>query len=229
MTLITDPERPLRKDAERNRRLILDVAAQAFAERGLDVGFEEIARRAGVGVGTVYRRFPDREVLVEALFAQRIEEMISLAETALHDPDPWSGLCGFLSGSLEMQVSDRGLRTVLGTDTHGHGRLAAVRERLRPVVDALVARAMDSGDLRRDVQTLDLVAFSWMISAATPPDQPELWRRYLVLMLDGLREQRTASTPLPLQAPDEISLDGLLHLAPLSSHRPPTSPVATRP
>lgn len=212
MTFATGGDaRPLRKDAEHNRQLVLDAAAQAFAERGLDVGFEEIARRAGVGVGTVYRRFPDREVLVEALFERRMDDMVAMAQRALDDPDPWTGLCGFLTESLEMQVTDRGMQTLLGANTHGREGLAAARNRLRPVVDAVVARAIESGDLRGDVEPLDLAAFSWMISAATTAEQPQLWRRYLVLMIDALRERRTAPTALPLHAPGHGELNELVH------------------
>src|SRR5438270_6695856 len=85
-------ERPLRKDAERNRRRILDAAAELFAERGLGVTLNDIAHHADVGVGTVYRRFPDKDVLIDALFEERVEEMIALAEEALQDADPWRGL-----------------------------------------------------------------------------------------------------------------------------------------
>lgn len=204
--------RPLRKDAERNRQLILDVAARAFAERGLDVGFEEIARRAGVGVGTVYRRFPDRELLVEALFERRMDEMAATAQRALDHPDPWAGLCAFLQESLEMQVTDRGMQTVLGANTHGGEGLAAARARVRPLVDAVVARAIESGDLRSDVDPLDLAAFSLMISAATTDSQPDLWRRYLVLMIDALRADRPTPTPLPLQPPDDDDLNDLVQI-----------------
>src|SRR5499425_2315450 len=84
--------RPLRRDAERNRQRILKAASEVFNERGLEVSLDEIARHAGVGVGTVYRRFRTKEELVEALFIDRIEEVAALAEEAAEVPDPWSGL-----------------------------------------------------------------------------------------------------------------------------------------
>src|SRR3954449_13048651 len=87
-----DAEPRLRRDAERNRERILAAAADAFAEGGLAVTMDEIARRAGVGVGTIYRRFPDKELLIEALFEQRIDELVALAEAAREEPDPFAGL-----------------------------------------------------------------------------------------------------------------------------------------
>src|SRR4051794_16247958 len=86
------PERRLRRDAERNRQRILAAAADAFARGGLAVTMDEIARHAGVGVGTVYRRFPDKELLIDALFEQRIEELVALAVAARDEPDPFVGL-----------------------------------------------------------------------------------------------------------------------------------------
>src|ERR1700712_3026544 len=98
--------RPLRADAERNRLLILEVAAEVFAEKGLDAGFDEIARRAGLGAGTVYRRFPHRDQLIEALLTDRLSGVAQLAQQAAAHPDPWVGLVGFLQRSIEMQVRD---------------------------------------------------------------------------------------------------------------------------
>src|SRR5438270_2551864 len=94
-------ERPLRKDAERNRRRILDAAAELFTERGLGVTLNDIAHHADVGVGTVYRRFPNKELLIDALFEDRLAEFAKLAEDALTDSDPWHGLVGFLECALE--------------------------------------------------------------------------------------------------------------------------------
>jgi AcrR family transcriptional regulator len=88
--------RPLRRDAERNRQRILKAAAEVFAERGLEVSLDEVARHAGVGVGTVYRRFPTKDDLIEALFMDRIDEVATLAEQAAQDPDPWAGLVSFM-------------------------------------------------------------------------------------------------------------------------------------
>lgn len=196
-------DRPLRKDAERNRRLILQVAAEVFAERGLDAGFDEIARRAGVGVGTVYRRFPDRADLVAALFEQILLDIATLAEAAIAMPDAWDGLVHFLERTTEKQAHDRGLKEVMATIDRPSGQLTRIHERLVPAVAALLDRAKQQGTLRPDVEVADLAVISTLISSAVTAGQPELWRRYLTLFLDALREHRTHSTPLPLSAPPD--------------------------
>ena len=104
---------PLRKDAERNRRRILEAAGQVFAERGLEVTLDEIARHAGVGVGTVYRRFPDKEELIEALFDRAPRAAVAAADRALATPDSWEGLVGFLDDAFELQAADRGLKELV--------------------------------------------------------------------------------------------------------------------
>src|SRR5579884_266131 len=98
MTGLPEPAtaRPLRADAERNRQRILRAAAEVFTTRGLQTSLDEVARHAGVGVGTVYRRFPDKDALVEALFEERIQQIIGLADAAWNEPDSWSALASFL-------------------------------------------------------------------------------------------------------------------------------------
>jgi AcrR family transcriptional regulator len=97
-------ERPLRRDAERNRRRILEAARELFAECGLGVTLNDVAHHAGVGGGTVYRRFPDKAQLIDALFKERIEEFAELMNSALDDPDPWPAFVRFLEQSLELQA-----------------------------------------------------------------------------------------------------------------------------
>src|SRR5690349_18328147 len=99
--------KPLRADAERNRRRLLDAAAELFAAKGLSVGLDEIARHAGVGVGTAYRRFPDKAELIQALFDDRVAQLLALAEAGLADEDPWRGFVGFLDGATELQANNR--------------------------------------------------------------------------------------------------------------------------
>ena len=133
--MATEPatqERPLRSDAARNRELILATAAEVFAEHGLDAGYDEIARRAGIGVGTVYRRFPERSELVQALFESRIEEMVAIAEEAASQQDPWDGLTLFLERAIERQVADRGLKEVMVQTMVEGDHLAIGRERMGP-------------------------------------------------------------------------------------------------
>src|SRR5437870_11403927 len=106
-------DRPLRKDAKLNRRKILDAARELFAERGLGVTLNDLAHHAGVGVGTVYRRFPDKAQLIDGLFEQRLEEFAELMNAALDDADPWPGFAGFLERALELQAADRCLRELV--------------------------------------------------------------------------------------------------------------------
>jgi AcrR family transcriptional regulator len=197
--------RPLRADAERNRRRILASAAEVFAKRGLEAGLDEIARHAGVGTGTVYRRFPDKALLIDALFESRLDAFRELAETALAVEDPWAGLVHFLEGSIEMQQADRGLKELLFGDgcarSSANTRFAAKMDAMLPTISAIVERAKASGQLRLDVSFTDLAVIQFMLHAVgafAAAIEPELWRRQLGLLLDGLRVERTTPTELPL-------------------------------
>ena len=101
-----DAGRPLRRDAARNRQRILQAASEVFTEQGLEASLDEVARQAGVGVGTVYRRFRTKEELVEALFEDRVDAVAALAERAAEEPDPWTGLASFMEQMAEMLAGD---------------------------------------------------------------------------------------------------------------------------
>jgi AcrR family transcriptional regulator len=201
VTSAGNPGRPLRRDAERNRRRILQAAGEVFAERGLGVTMDDIAERADVGVGTVYRRFPEKELLVEALFEDRIEELVSLAQQALAEADPWEALVGFLERGQALQASNRGLKELLLSTRYGRERVTCVRERIAPLADALVERAQASGQLRPDVEGTDLPLIQVMLGGIvdfTRDVDPDTWRRLFAIIVDGLR----AREPLtPLEAP----------------------------
>jgi AcrR family transcriptional regulator len=171
---------------------------------------DEIARVAGVGVGTVYRRFPDKELLIDALFEQRIEELVGLAESARDHPDPFEGLVQFFETFLAVQAADRGLKEVVLGTGRGQRRVVQARTRIAPVVDALLERARAAGDLRPDVAGSDLGLIQFMLGALidyTHDVDPEAWRRLLAIVLDGLRARRDAPTPLPTPALDDAQLD----------------------
>src|SRR5262249_52747464 len=144
-------DKPLRRDAERNRQRILAAARELFAEHGLEVTLDDIARAAGVGVGTVYRRFPDKDQLIEALFEERIDEVHAAAEAALEIADPWEAYVTFLTRALELQASDRGLKEVLLGSSYGRDRIERARAKIQPVVVTLLRRAQEAGAIRDDL------------------------------------------------------------------------------
>jgi AcrR family transcriptional regulator len=186
--------RPLRRDAERNRRRILTAARELFAEQGLEVGVEQIAARAGVGMGTLYRRFPTKSALIDAIFQARLSEYLGVAEQAIAYEDAWEGLRAFLQGAIELQARDRGLKEILDGRRHERGGLDGGRRRVGEVIDELVVRAQRQGALRGDVTAGDIAMIVWGsggIADVAARVAPNLWRRYLGLMLDGLR------TPTP--------------------------------
>ena len=204
---------PLRADAARNRERLIVAARELFARRGLAVSMDEIARHAGVGVGTAYRRFASREELIEALFEDRIEQVVANAERALEDPDPWRGFVRFLEAHMEMQSADRGLKELLFSPAELREKMAPVRERMRPLMEALIGRAQASGDLRPDISYTDVPGLGFMVGAAAELGgdiAPDLWRRYLELLLDGLRTRRDGPTPLAAPALAESQLDDAL-------------------
>jgi AcrR family transcriptional regulator len=202
-----DAERPLRADAERNRRRILEAAAEVFAQRGLAATLDDIARHAGVGVGTVYRRFPDKEHLIDALFEARIAEMVAIADAGLANPDPFAGVVQFLEQGLELQASDRGLKELMHNGGLGSKRVAHARSLMAPRVLRLVARAQASGQLRADVAGPDMPLITLMIGSimdATHHVRPDVWRRLLTIVIDGLRAEPGAATPMPV---DPLGVD----------------------
>ena len=206
---MTEEVRPLRRDAERNRQRILKAASQAFNEHGLEVSLDEIARYAGVGVGTVYRRFRTKEELVEALFMDRLDSVANLAEEAFRAPDPWSGLVCFMERMTGIMAGDLGLRQILMFATYGQDLVAVARQRNAPLVQRLVERAQAAGQLRADLRQTDIVFIVFMLAEATQlahAASPDIWRRYLTLILDGMRQGREGAVPLPVPAllPDEM-------------------------
>jgi AcrR family transcriptional regulator len=210
-TTTAEPERkPLRADAERNRRRIMEAAAEVFGERGLGATLDAVAERAGVGVGTVYRRFPDKEALVDALFEERIDAVRAIADEAAQVDDGWDALVMFMERALEMHCHDRALKELVFSTAHGQERVARARERIKPAVDTLFERARASGKLRDDVDVTDVPTLQLMITAVMEyahDVSPEIWRRYLTLLLDGLRVKHTPLAPGPLS---EDQLDGVM-------------------
>jgi AcrR family transcriptional regulator len=195
-------ERPLRRDAERNRRRILDAAASVFAQRGLGVSMDDIAHEAEVGIGTVYRRFADKEALIDALFEDEIAGIVAFAEEGLAIEDPWDGMQHFMRSAVERQAANRGLKELLLGARMGSGTGCTMvgRERIEPLVRALVERAQADGSLRSDLAVTDVPLVQLMTGAVvdyTRSVDPEVWRRLFTIVLDGLRARPGAATPMP--------------------------------
>jgi AcrR family transcriptional regulator len=192
------PTRPLRRDAQANRERIVAAARAAFAEEGLDVPVERIARRASVGMGTLYRHFATKQDLADAVLEDAFDEFIRAAEQASTADDAWSGFCGFLEHVFALNAENRALKDIIATREHGQARAEAMRRRVRPLVRRLIERAQEQGALRPDFTPEDMPLVLWSGSRvidATAGIAPGLWRRHLGFMLDGLRAD--AASPLP--------------------------------
>jgi AcrR family transcriptional regulator len=200
MTAPAQPDRPLRSDAERNRRRILEAAADVFAERGLDVSLDDIAAAAGVGVGTVYRRFPDKDALIDALFEDKLGEVVEVIRKALELEDPWESFETFVRSVALVQAEDRGLKEALVAAHRGRDRLAMMRQQIAPLATKIVARAQEAGVVRSDLGVLDVpatfLALSY-VAERTRDVAPRFWERLLTIFLDGVRADATR-TPMPV-------------------------------
>lgn len=219
--------RPLRRDAERNRQQILRAAAEVFTTRGLRATLDDVARQAGVGVGTVYRRFPDKESLVEALFEERIQALVALAERALATPDSWGGLVGFLENAATLLTGDRGLTEIFMYGSYGRDRVCRARDQMLPAVTALVERAQRDGTLRADFRPTDIPFTQFMLAMVAEyaePVRPGIWRRYLALITDGMRPCRDQASPLPCDALTPEEMAASMRLASQRPRRPAGPP-----
>ncbi|MFJ9374875.1 TetR/AcrR family transcriptional regulator [Streptomyces sp. NPDC101455] len=194
-------DRPLRRDAALNREKILRAAREVFGRHGLGVTLDDVARHAGVGVGTVYRRFPDKDTLVRALFEQDLGMRQASAERALTHPDPWEGFVDFLLETGADLAENRGLQEVIMLGSHSSEPMETMRGGMLPFLEALIQRAQESGDLRAEVTPSDIPVIVQMLSAAsqfTQGKRPDVWRRYFEIILNGIRRR---PDNLPLTTP----------------------------
>jgi AcrR family transcriptional regulator len=197
-------EKRLRADARRNRKRIVAAARECFAEHGFDGQVDDIARRANVGVGTVYRHYPTKDALYEALAIDRFTRLAEWANEALEDPDPWAGFAGFMHRSAELQASDRALSEVMGAQP-GLMEEAAERVALMEIVEKLIARAQEAGAMRPDVVPEDVPTLMCGLGRATQvgaPGKVMSWRRFLEIVLDGLRAPGSSPLPEPPSLPE---------------------------
>jgi AcrR family transcriptional regulator len=190
----------MRADAERNRAAVLEAAREMFAEQGLEAPLEEIARRAGVGIGTLYRRFPSRDRLVAAALVDKVAGYADAASEALGDPDPWAGFVGFVERACAMQAEDRGLGDLLSMSLTSDPQIVSLRTDANERVIRLVDRAKAAGRLRADFVGEDLLFI--MIAAAeiahvTARDAPEAWRRFVALAVEALQAPGSSALPAP--------------------------------
>ncbi|GAA0268447.1 TetR/AcrR family transcriptional regulator [Cryptosporangium japonicum] len=202
---VSDPKPPLRRDAERNRQLLLHAAYDLMATEGLDVAYEDIARAAGTGMGTMYRRFPQRQDLLDALFSQHIDTVIELAEQAARHDDAWAGITWFLERQLELEAQSRGLGELLRSRNQATESVRRAHDRMTPLVAGLIDRAVRAGQLPAGATPADFAAAHVMVGSvldASRSSAPQLWRRALVVVLAGLRH-----ADLSGDAPDETVID----------------------
>ncbi len=202
-----DPNRPLRADAARNRERIVAAAGELFATRGLGVGLNEVAHHAGLGVGTVYRRFPDKRSLIGAALAEPLREMTEVAEQAMRAARAWDGLMMLIERGAELLTRNLGLRdAALSSDETRHD----LDEHLQAFGDigcTLMDRARDEGDLRPGATEDDLGMILWMVTelAAHAMDtRPDAYRRYLRILTDGLRNAPDRGPLEPALSPTEV-------------------------
>ena len=187
----------LRSDARQNRQTLLTATRELFAAEGLDVGAREIARRAGVGVGTLYRHFPTREDLIDAVLEDALAAFVAAVETALDDADPWHGFTSFFEAALALHARNRALMSMIESNDHGLERTTAMRRRLRPLLARLVERAKECGELRADFTAQDVLLVFWAVDRAIERAGDLVWRRQLAFLLDGLRAGRATPIPYP--------------------------------
>ena len=202
---MTEP--PLRRDAERNRQHLLASARELMARDGLSVSYEQIAREAGMGMGTIYRRFPERDDLIDLLFADHIDGVVALAEQAGLQDDPWAGLTWFMTRQFELEADNRALGELLRGGGQSPRLVQLGRARITPPVTALVERAVQQGQLPATTAASDFAVVHLMVGAvmdATRGHDDDLWRRALTVALAGLRTAEHPHPPIDDQAIDRL-------------------------
>jgi AcrR family transcriptional regulator len=218
---VSTDTRPLRADAERNRKRLLDAAVEVFAEHGLEASTAEIARRAGVGQGTVFRRFPTKDDLVAAIVVDRLGEITDSASTLLADPPREGGVLAFMAELAQIHVRDRGLiEAVNGTRALADPGVHEAHGALMDVLEELVKADREAGLIREDLGAFDVMALGKAVASACEPGVASAgWKRYLAVVAVGLRP---SDEKLPGRSPTRAQLVRLMAELGSESSPPPS-------
>ena len=198
MSSEVQPSRPKRADAALNHERLVQAAREVFAERGFSATLQDIANHAGVGVGTIYRNFASKQQIIETLYEEAVASALSGVDEALTIADPWRALVTFFEVTASSQAADRGLTAMFlgsGSSTPFDRTAARILETVSPLFD----RASAAGVLREGVVVTDILPIFAMLDAVyhLSDEDPELWRRYLSILLDGLRAHDRPPLPGP--------------------------------
>jgi AcrR family transcriptional regulator len=190
-------EKPLRADARRNREKVLAAARAVFAEQGVDAQMDDVARRADVGVGTVYRHFPTKDALLQALADELFETLAAHAREMLELDDPWEAFQRTMWFSGEKTAGDRAFAEILAASRNALPTDCPGKKDLTGTVAVMMDRAIKAGTMRPDVVIEDIPLLMCGIGSASgmPHPSPDAWRRHLRIVLDGMRAE-AASRPL---------------------------------
>jgi len=191
--------RAQRADARRNRESVVEAARKLMATQGLDTQMDDIAREAGVGVGTVYRHFPNKEDLIYALAEHRFKRLAEFAEEALAEDDPGPAFERFMYRGAELQATDRSLSEVM-RDRPDAMRIGAESVGLLELVRQVMTRAQEAGAVRLDAEAEDVPMVMCGLGTSTPGNEgpfvtPTSWRRFMAIVIDGLRAPGAAEMP----------------------------------
>ncbi|TFC04093.1 TetR/AcrR family transcriptional regulator [Cryobacterium adonitolivorans] len=198
----------LRRDVQRSRERLIASARDVFAAQGLAAGLNEVASHAGVGVGTVYRHFPDKQELIEVALNDAFESLIALMERNLEINSPWRALERALRDSVAMAVANRGLRDLTFLSSRGRESVQVERARLNPLIERMLHAARVEGELRQDVVVDDLVMIMLMVSDfayRSEAVRPGAYRRYLDMLIEGLRKPQHGDEIIAPMSPEEAA------------------------
>jgi AcrR family transcriptional regulator len=189
-------EKPLRADARRNREKVLTAARAVFAEQGVDAQMDDVARRADVGVGTVYRHFPTKDALLQALAEELFDELAAHAREMLELDDPWQAFLQTMWFSAQKTAGDRAFAEILGAAREVVPSECPGKQALTGTVDTMMKRAIEAGKMRPDVVIDDIPLLMCGIGSASamPHPNPAAWRRHLGIVLDGMRAEAASET-----------------------------------
>jgi AcrR family transcriptional regulator len=209
-TTTATPPRRLRADAARNQARIVAAARELFADHGLEITLDDVAERAGVGVGTVYRRFANKKELIAEVFDQHMVDFADAADAAMGNPDPWLGLVEFFEHACQHLATNRGFGEVMLELEEDPARFAEIRDRIRPAVTGIVERARAAGAVHPDITTTDFFALIHMVAAFaefSAPVNSQVWQRYMAITLNGVRTDSVPRRPLLVDPLTDVEVE----------------------